>query len=348
MWEFLNIPDKYWIKKKTDTDTFIRKANLTDTERKKLHDSVLDIELKYDIPFLDGSEIILIDVLCKNSRDKWLYKNVATYIAQSIPYCCVVFTHNRIIGCMSFFYRRSNTQSAGRSVINKQSVLSDISMNRVNENIKECLTAIHDVLLDKTINAISASKRCVGIVEEYKQKTSNPLRDDDEQIVEEWKRREIIKNARIAGLIQSGFTMNDEDFTHYPRVCSSDSDKFSDYYDNDHYYYSIEVDNRESFISEIALCECSYYFYSEFCVNNYIAVSEDIDSESILEWLVDYADRCKALIEYLYHSNPSGSFLYRLGSCFAKKDKSGYNEYRDEKAIIIISENIRNRPINQR
>lgn len=82
------------------------------------------------------------------------------------------------------------------------------------------------------------------------------------------------------------------------------------------------------------------FFYSEFCVNNDIAVSEDIDSESVLEWLVDYADRCKALIDYLYHSNPSGSFLYRLGSCFAKKDKNGYNEYRDEKAIIIISENI--------
>ena len=103
---------------------------------------------------------------------------------------------------------------------------------------------------------------------------------------------------------------------------------------------TVIIDYRESIISEKALCECAYYVYYEFCANNDIAGSEDINSEFILEWLVDYADRCEELIKYLYHTKPSGSFLYRLGSCFAKKDKNGYDEYRDEKAIIIISENI--------
>lgn len=92
MWDFLGFPEEYQVKKKLDRDKFLRSANLTECEQRKLGLNLERINLLYDIRFPDSSEMMVLETTenIRLGRIGYRLKEYVRGIAQSFPYYCLV------------------------------------------------------------------------------------------------------------------------------------------------------------------------------------------------------------------------------------------------------------------
>ena len=116
MKQLLAFPKKYEVTGKITKDRFLNSGNLTDAEKKVLELYLKNINILYDIRFLDQSEMIVLEIeLTDAERGKYGLSNLVKAIAQSIPYLCMLLVRTEGVIRFFTFDRKENEFDDSRS-----------------------------------------------------------------------------------------------------------------------------------------------------------------------------------------------------------------------------------------
>lgn len=145
MKQLLAFPKKYEVTGKITKDRFLNSGNLTDAEKKVLELYLKNINILYDIRFLDQSEMIVLEIeLTDAERGKYGLSNLVKAIAQSIPYLCMLLVRTEGVIRFFTFDRKENefddSRSRVRDICSSQDIMfsdgheSKVKDNPLNEN----------------------------------------------------------------------------------------------------------------------------------------------------------------------------------------------------------------------
>lgn len=106
---FLAFSKEFEVKKTLTKENFLRSANLTNVERKTLISYIRNLNILYDITFLDNSEMIVLEIeLNHNDRGNYGLNNLVIAIAQSLPYHCMLLVREEGVVRLFSFKRKEN------------------------------------------------------------------------------------------------------------------------------------------------------------------------------------------------------------------------------------------------
>lgn len=133
MIDYLNFPTENIVAKKLTSKKYIKSANLTDAEHKRLAPYLDGIEILYSFPFDDGELIVLLAEFSEEEYGRYTLHNFVMAIAQSIPYKILLII--KCEGVIRFFSfdEKENQTNTGRSKV--LSVHSSTDIILVEDNV---------------------------------------------------------------------------------------------------------------------------------------------------------------------------------------------------------------------
>lgn len=138
MKQLLAFPKKYEVTGKITKDRFLNSGNLTDAEKKVLELYLKNINILYDIRFLDQSEMIVLEIeLTDAERGKYGLSNLVKAIAQSIPYLCMLLVRTEGVIRFFTFDRKENEFDDSRSRV--RDICSSQDIIPIKEDISDHL-----------------------------------------------------------------------------------------------------------------------------------------------------------------------------------------------------------------
>ena len=117
-YDFLGLPKEFEVGKHI-REQFLRSGTTTPGRKRLIEERVTDIELLYDLKFIDGSEIIVIIASIDKSVDDWTEKNVALAIASSFPHHSMVIVCNGSGANIFTFEEKRQSRNNDRMSIEK-------------------------------------------------------------------------------------------------------------------------------------------------------------------------------------------------------------------------------------
>lgn len=284
MKDLIRLPDKFVIKKKLTKDKFLQGANLIDSEKEKIDRLVSSIDLVYDVPFSDNSEIIIIDVALKLRYLSTTDAEVAQIIARSIPHDCIIYVHADGFGMISIFLTRANTNNINRRVIEKQTTSPMFDEHAPAFEIQNLLKEIKHELTTGHISAEIAMMRCICHIEDCRV----AYRFDD--------------SVQIKKLSENILTQLEYGAEHKKEVLLYDLNQDS---------YSSRIRNKKLAIikTEDALINSAYALYDE--------VSNNFEEN---DWLLLYAQCCNDILNDYYNLPATDIFYQKLAAVFFDKE----------------------------
>lgn len=97
MYDFLNFPERFQVKKKLDKDRYLAHANLTPAEKQRMGTYMKYVNILYDIVLPDSSEMFVFEVEADFPEFKKAYfvQKFVSAFAQSFPYQCLLIMRYR-------------------------------------------------------------------------------------------------------------------------------------------------------------------------------------------------------------------------------------------------------------
>ena len=119
MTSVFELPEKYRVKKELGKEQYLRLGNLSPAERKYIEVYANSIDILYDIPFQDSSEMVVIssEIELPVLKRRYFCLNYAKAIAQSVPYYCLVIIRYRSTVKLYAFDKRYNLNDQIRMVV---------------------------------------------------------------------------------------------------------------------------------------------------------------------------------------------------------------------------------------
>ena len=126
MIEYLQFPLQNVVGKKLSSGRYIKSANLTDAEYKRIAPYLDGIDILYSFPFEDGEVIVLLAYFSEEEFSRYTLHNFVMAIAQSVPYPILLIV--KCEGVIRFFVfdERENQLNRGRSKVLSINYSTDI------------------------------------------------------------------------------------------------------------------------------------------------------------------------------------------------------------------------------
>lgn len=332
-YNLLRFPEKYKVDKKLGKERYLKFANLTPAERKKIEAYMQNAEVLYAIPFEDGSEVVVLYTLLDYYEyNRYLMKNYIDSIAQSLPYRCLLIVRQEDTCRFYVFDTHENKNNSGRSVVDSCYASFDFNIHDSYSYDEQLLCAFRDSIT-----------KC----------------HTDKQLFEYWRDAILFHtgpedNYPYYPLIHRPTEINEEDRvilkpeiynrkTATLRQLYEGSDTFlveqiEDDPDNFKYHEDISIDYIPEYDYETAAfvdfcCNCCRTLYEEACVNC------EIDEN---EWLIQYFFACEQYANDCNISDFSPSIIgdilnsffdmqkLRNSSDYGNYDKDDLKEYLPE------------------
>lgn len=147
MWEFLGFPEEYRVAKNLNKELFLKHANMTSAEERRLECYLNRIQLLYDIRYSDNSEMVVVHTTANlpEFRNKYFLQNFIRGIAQSFPYHCLIVLQYRSAVKLLLPITRKNEKNDCRMVVEQVIATPLIPIDRfsidkrVLEEMRECI-----------------------------------------------------------------------------------------------------------------------------------------------------------------------------------------------------------------
>lgn len=274
MYDYLNFPSQNKVGKKLSNSRYIKSANLTKGEEKRLAPFLGAIEILYSFPFEDGEIIVLLADFSVAERERFTLNGFVRAVAQSLPYRILLIVRSEGVIRFFSFDEQSNKTDNRRMKVNIVYDSQDISLmaNDFMDNklISDLRNAAFEAESAKNLNtkwnSILSKSKCGCIV-------ANNIIEDTfiDSIAECNKLLEMEKNFN---------RLTDNNYT---------------YEDDNCYLYigkPLEIDDM-----------ADHRLFIEFCAYYARKLYEEatLDYEFIEDkWLREYLDACSSLAENLF------------------------------------------------
>ena len=340
MWNYLGFPSEYQVAKHMGKERYLRLANLTPAEQKRLQAYLHHIEVLYAIPFADKSEIVVLmaEISAGNQRDRFYLTNLTSAVASSFPYLCLLVV--RCEGVIKFFIfdERDNTRDAGRSVVSGRYATDDIPMGNedyfTNQFLFEMQQCVHNATTAKELHNLwwgTIVKRAGGVVQARACADTNTF---------DWTNRDRALDIERRRIFDESISLDEGALTSKFAYEDDLSDE-----DNDE-EYSDQIKPSEGSLSDVYdgrsldEDEPAEMLFVEFCAKNarplYREYGESFASEQ--EWLITYVDICNRYAEALFNKVLPSAAILQIKSAFLEDEYS--NEYSDEYDVDELIEMI--------
>ena len=351
MWNYLGFPKEYQVNKRMGKERYLRLANLTPAEQKRLLAYLNNIEVLYAIPFEDNSEIIVLlaEIGAGNRRDRYYLSNLTNAIASSFPYRCLLIVRCEAIIKFFIFDERNNTHDAGRSVVIERYASYDIPMgnedyfmNKFLLEMQQCIPKASNAkdLHAMWLNTIISATGSIHAANAYAQMNSFDwtIRDRNTDL----ERRRVFEES----------TSLDEPIVLATRYYEDDifdtaivEDEIFEEPDDEVPEQTVVFPDILSDVYEgrsLDDDEPAEMLFIEFCAKNcrplYIEFGDEFASEQ--EWLIRYVDVCNQYAETVFNKSLSSSAIRQIKSAFIEDENSLSREYSDEYDIDELIEMI--------
>ena len=340
MWNYLGFPSEYQVTKHMGKERYLRLANLTPAEQKRLQAYLHHIEVLYAIPFADKSEIIVLmaEISAGNQRDRFYLTNLTSAVASSFPYLCLLVV--RCEGVIKFFIfdERDNTRNAGRSVVSGRYATDDIPMGNedyfTNQFLLEMQQCVGEATTAKELHGLwrnAIVKRVGGEAHARACADTNTF---------DWTNRDRALDIERRRIFDESISLDEVALTSKFAYEDDLSDE-----DNDE-VYSDQIRPSEGSLSDVYEGrsldddEPAEMLFVEFCAKNsrplYREYGESFASEQ--EWLITYVDICNRYAEALFNKVLPSAAILQIKSAFLEDEYS--NEYSDEYDVDELIEMI--------
>lgn len=347
MWNYLGFPSEYQVAKHMGKERYLRLANLTPAEQKRLQAYLHHIEVLYAIPFADKSEIVVLmaEIDAGNRRDKFYLTNLTNAVASSFPYLCLLVV--RCEGVIKFFIfdERDNARDAGRSVVFGRYATSDIPMGNedyfANQFLLELRQSVQNASTAKELHSLwwdAIVKSAGGVVEACTWAEMNTF---------DWTNRDRAIDFERSRIFDESISLDEATLT--PKFDYEDEFDEDELDDKESYErYSSQVRPSEGILSDVYdgrsldEDEPAEMLFVEFCANNarplYREYGDTFASEQ--EWLITYVDICNRYAEALFNKVLPSSAILQIKSTFIEDENSNSCEYSDEYDVDELIEMI--------
>lgn len=342
MWNYLGFPSEYQVAKHMGKERYLRLANLTPAEQKRLQAYLYNIDVLYAIPFADKSEIVVLmaEIDAGNQRDRFYLTNLTSAVASSFPYLCLLIV--RFEGVIKFFIfdERDNTRDAGRSVVSGRYATDDITMGNedyfTNQFLLEMQQCIYGATTAKELHSLwwaTIVKRAGGVVQANACAEMNTFDWTNKDRALDFERRRVFDESISLdeGVPISKFSYEDD-------LSDVDSDE----------EYAGQVRPSEGVLSDVYdgrsldKDEPAEMLFVEFCANNarplYREYGDSFSSEQ--EWLITYIDICNRYAEALFNKVLPSSAIHQIKFTFLEDEHSNSCDYSDEYDVDELIEMI--------
>lgn len=342
MWNYLGFPSEYQVAKHMGKERYLRLANLTPAEQKRLQAYLHNIDVLYAIPFADKSEVVVLmaEIEAGNQRDRFYLTNLTGAVASSFPYLCLLVV--RCDGVIKFFIfdERDNSRDSGRSVVSGRYATNDILMGiedyftnqfllKMQQCVREATTAkeLHGLWWNTIVKQAGGedhARECAEMNTFDRSNRDRVLAFERKYIFDE---SVSLDKSTITSKVAYEDDLNDQnDNKGYSDQIRLSEGKLSDVYDG----RSLDED------------EPSEMLFVEFCAKNartlYREYGEAFSSEQ--EWLITYVDICNRYAEALFNKVLPSSAIYQIKSAFLEDEHSRSGDYSDEYDIDELIEMI--------
>ena len=303
MIDLLSLPEKYKVNKIIDKQSFIKKANLTPAERKKVESFLSSIKILYDVNFSDSSELIFLELSIKYMMDKFTVRHIARCIAASIPHKVILFAHCPKGTQLIVFQGKSNKFNSFRT-----SIISFICSPYFDYRNPGYITKSIFEELSNISNDYHSADDCNQAVFRF---------------VLNWREGEFYNEEQRDKVA--------EELIHRNEILRIMDNNEYDVDSGSHYYWR---DNSEQKRFVLDCCYYCYGLYLEYATNELFVEFDDeveLDEES---WLINYVDACNELARLSSCDDLNPVAIRMIKNCFDTKEDyhiSGYDpEYFDD------------------
>ena len=272
MIDFLKYPKEYRVNKPLSVEKYLLSANLTKTEYHHVCNRICSIELLYDLPTLDGKEIIIIGLEVTNI-DGIRLNTVTRSIAQSLPYSCVIILYVGNQVRLFVFKTRENKENKFRRVIEQSSSTDFFEINTFDVYSFDAVYSLKSV----SFPILSEQETIEKWVDEFK--CSRDSRKNN------WYRKLMIKRHK-------------EQEQLFAALLSAQEDESAVEADDD----DVEFDEEKVLIEEYIDCLCEYapILFDEWIDG---IEKEDLDefNENEIKWFTfQYLETSEDIIKELF------------------------------------------------
>lgn len=340
MWNYLGFPKEYQVNKHMGKERYLKLANLTPAEQRRLQAYLNNIEVLYAIPFSDKSEIVVLlaEIDACNRRDRYYLTNMTSAVASSFPYPCLLVVRCEAVIKFFIFEERNNSRDAGRSVVEERYASDDIPMGNedgfTNRFLFEMQQCIHEAKSARELQHLWQSTiiKRAGNIEAAKGNAEINSFD--------WTIRDRNADFERRRVFEESVSLDE---TKVPSKSSYDVDslEFEDEEDG-------QIRPSEGVLSDAyegrALDddEPAEMLFVEFCAKNcrplYREYCDDFCSDQ--EWMIRYVDVCNRYAESLFNKVLPSSAILQIKATFLEDEYSNSSEYSDEYDVDELIEMI--------
>lgn len=303
MYDYLNFPSQNKVGKKLSNSKYIKSANLTKGEEKRLAPFLGAIEILYSFPFEDGEIIVLLADFSVAERGRFTLNGFVRAVAQSLPYRILLIVRSEGVIRFFSFDEQSNKTDNRRMNVNRVYASQDIILIK------------NDFMNDKLISDLRNSVFEADSAEDLHNRWNLILYSNSND-------KYIVAN----NIIDDTFMYSIAEYNKRLRI-EKNFDRLTEKnytYENDKYdlYIGEPLEIDEASDHRLFIEFCAYYariLYEE------IAFNYEFSEEN---WLRKYLDACSSLAQNLFRCVLDGRCASIISSEFWN-DGENYIESAD-------------------